>query len=409
MKNLSTHPFRLLLAAAAVAAALAALPAAAQLVRAGAPVPGSMGIPQPEPLITLNIQQKSLGRVLSEMFKQSPYQYRVLADQGAAVYSLNVEKMPLSRALGMLLEQDKRAEPMVFYFTQARDGRGTFTIDREYIELDDIDGELRVSLANARLTRVLPLVFDRIKAKYRVEPDVPPLPISLQLRPTSWDSVLPQVILEAQKRETGLTYSMDGDTVVVHLHKTPVGLPGTPLPEDARRVKLEVTNAPLKDVLAQFFRGSTWKYEVANRVPDVPITYNTQAEPELAVLYGILRQASAKTGSPITYREGKGVLYIEPGSLPGEAVVETRGPAARTFTFSTFSERIKKIAMYIAQSTGTTVTVAPNVPDIPLTYRATNLTADEALRALIEAARGTLPNLSYRQLSPNNYRLEIGN
>ncbi|HEU4754285.1 MAG TPA: hypothetical protein VFU47_14340, partial [Armatimonadota bacterium] len=127
----------LALITAAVALTLAPGAARAQLVRpATSPAPGSMGIPQPEPLITLSIKQKSLGRTLSEVFKQAaPYQYRILALQGPALYSLEADKMPLSQVLKTLLAQDKSKEPMVFYFTRSLAGGGTFTIDREYIEV----------------------------------------------------------------------------------------------------------------------------------------------------------------------------------------------------------------------------------------------------------------------------------
>jgi hypothetical protein len=98
--------------------ALALLPAGAhaQVLRQNtAPVPGSMGVPQPEPLIKLDLQQKTLGRILSEMFKQaSQYRYRLLARQGTSVFSLKADNVPLTQALKTLLAQDKAHEPMVY-------------------------------------------------------------------------------------------------------------------------------------------------------------------------------------------------------------------------------------------------------------------------------------------------------
>src|SRR5579864_2675477 len=245
----------------------ASAPCAAQAPRANGPrvagyVPGSLGVPQPEPKVSLQFPQPvSLGRALAALFRQTPYKYQVIAEQGNTVINAKFERVPLTTALNEILAQDQRKDQLVWTFSP-RDN--LFTIDREFIQIGEVDGENRVSLTNARLTRLLPELFNKMGAKYRIEPDVPAVPITMQLRPSQWSIVLPMVMLEAYRREPGVDYSKDGDTWVVHLHKTPVGLSATGeiLPDAGRLVTLGMTDANLKDTLARLFQGSDWKYQV---------------------------------------------------------------------------------------------------------------------------------------------------
>lgn len=394
-------------AALAVVAFWFAGPAGAQAIRAGSPRPGSMGIPQPEPRITVSVRNRSLGFILNEIFKQAPYRYMLLAETGATVFSLEVRGEPLSRALTMLLEQDRSPEPLVFAFQKLPTGGGVFIINREYIDISSEGGANRVSLSNARLTRVLPEIFRRMRAEYRIEPDVPPVPVTLQLRPADWFEAFVQVLMAAAEVEPTLTYSMDGDTYVVHLHKIP--LAAGPTPEaPARRVNLTLANTPLRDALARLFEGSAWKYQVSDAVRDTPVTCTIDSMPELAALVTILRYASAN-GPLVTYREGRGILYIEPGPLPGAlpSALQRAGGTLRLTTREFKEQKLREVALFIAQDTRTTIRVAPDVPDLPLTFRVEKANAESALRELVRAAQGSLPNLTFRATGPNAYVLEL--
>ena len=202
---------RWLPALGAAAAVLLAAPCLAQTSRnnLNTNVPGTMGIPQPEPTITLSIKQpRSLARVLYEVFKQTPFEYQLLADVGTTAFTLEANKLPLTRVLAQLLGQEKRPDPLVYSFQKNLTGKGgTFIIDREFLEIGMFEGERKVSLANARITRVLPELFKLMKVQGRVEPDVPPVTVTVQLRPEDWENVLPQLMLEAAKKEPSLTYS----------------------------------------------------------------------------------------------------------------------------------------------------------------------------------------------------------
>jgi type II secretory pathway component GspD/PulD (secretin) len=253
-------------------------------------------------------------------------------------------------------------------------------------------------------------------AKYRIEPDVPPVLLTLQLRPDSWPEALPHVIIAGQKQETGLTYSMDQDTYVVHLQKTPTGVNSRGqvlnLP-DLRLVSVNAPGVPLKDALAQVFQGSSWKYQVSSRVPDARVTYSATRQPELAALQGLLRQASTPR-NPITYREGKGVIYIEPGPLAGELVVAPKGtPAAgttvRRTTLNVMKQPLRQVAKLLQEGTGTVIQVAPNVPDVPITIRISDASVNAGLSAILESARGSLPGLTLRTRDTGVYVLELGN
>ena len=410
--------FLSIIAATGGVLSLLAAPAGAQVNRAPSQgsrtpaatyVPGAMGIPQPEPTVTLSMKQKSLARVLYELFKQSRYSYRLLADVGTAVFSIDVNKMPLSEALRTLLAQDKRPDPLVFFFNRSPTGGGEFVIDREYIEIGEEDGERRVSLANARITRVLPMVFERMKVQARIEPDVPPITVSLQLRPDSWAQVLPALMSEASEQEPALTYSLDGDTYVVHIQKTFPGpaaaaaFSGIPI----RRVTLAASGTPLRDVLAQLFQGSGWKYQVADAVKDTRVTYNGTGEAEISALQGVLRHVGTQ-GQQVTYREGKGVLYIEPGPMPGQFEIASRAiPTVLRTTLNLPQRPLKDIAKVIGDTYKTQVTVAPNVPNLRIDYKVSEATLAQAVDALVRAGKVSLPNLTVRQV-PTGHVLQLG-
>lgn len=408
MLNLSPRALGLAPLVLAAGILLTGSPASAQLVRTtSVATPGSMGIPQPEAKINLTVQKRSLSRILADVFKQTTYDYKVIADVGATAFSLDSKGLTLTQALTNLLAQDTRPDPLIFYFTKSPTGAGTFVIDREYLEIGADAGENKVSLANARLTKVLPRVFALMKVKGRVEPDVPPVTISLQLRPDNWAQVLPQIVLEANKVEPTLTYSLEGDTYVVHLHKAPLGLTpsGAAIP-GVRKVQLTLNETPLRDAIGAVLKDSQWKFQVSDTVKDVGVTYSASAEPELSALFNILKQASG-LGGQVTYREGKGVLYIEPGPLPGLAVVPGKGDAAlSTATLDVKQQRLKAVVATIENQTGATIRIAPTVPDLPISLKVTKVRVDEALRALILAARPSLPNISFRQMGPG-YVVEL--
>lgn len=399
-------------AAGALTLIAAAGPCAAQTTRINLnnAVPGSMGIPQPEPVITLSIKQpRSLARVLYEIFKQTPYEYQLLADVGTTAFTVDVNKVPLTQTLTRLLSQEKRPDPLVYSFQKSLTGKGgTFIIDREYVEMGSFEGEKKVSLANARITRVLPDLFKLMNVQGRVEPDVPPVTVSVQLRPDDWSTVLPQLMLEASKKEPSLTYSKDGSTYVVHVQHTPSGAPGSPLPSGAnpRRVKLALNEASLPDAMAQLFQGSTWKYQVADSLKNVMVSYNTANEPELAALYSILRTVSAQGGEQVTYREGKGILYIEPGPLPGQFVVASKNPTVRRTSLNLPRTKLKQACDLVGGALGTKITVAPNVPDVLVSLKLNDATIEEAIQAIQSSAKESLPNLVVRAVG-TGYIVEL--
>lgn len=377
----------------------------------GLHVPGSMGIPQPEPLITLSVKNRSLGRVLADMFRQTRYQYRILAQIGNQLFSLEANRVPLSQALRMVLAQDKSAEPLVFNFNKTLTGGGEFVIDREFIDIARNEGENRVSVANGRINKVLPKIFDLMKVPYRIEEDVPPILISLQLRPNEWSQALPQIVLEANKQEPFLTYSLDKDTYVVHFHKTPVLPVGLNATQAAalKRVKITANNAPFKDVLGQIFQGSRWKYQLADGIKEFNVSYTTSGDTEIGALQSVLKQASEK-GYQITYREGKGgMIYVEPGPLPGEAKVTAKGGiSAEPTTSLSLTDRLSKLATLLGGALMAEVKVAKNVPDLPVMLKIQDASIEQALEALVAAARESIPNLTLRRQG-DTYHIELGN
>jgi type II secretory pathway component GspD/PulD (secretin) len=378
-----------------IAAAFPPAPAAAQ--PAPKSNPGSLGIPQPEPLVTVNLNQVSIARALSELFKQTSYRYQIVAEQGTTRYTLSAEKQPLTKVLTAILDQDKRADPLVFHF-MPRDNM--FTIVREYITLNAVEGENRVGLTNARITRVLPELFKLMgNAKYRIEPDVPAILVTMQARPMQWADALPQIIVDANNKEPALTFSIDNDSYVVHLQKTPIGLSptGSILPDAGRLVSMIKSDMDLRQAINQLFAGSQWKAQISPLIPNLKVNVNATQQPELVVLRQILRSAAIQ-GNSLTYREGMGTLYIEPGYLPGEPYRGNIRPApAKTVSMTAVQQPLKEVVRTISDRSGTTILVDAAVTDVALSVQLANAPIDEALQKLVEAARSRLPQLRYRQ------------
>ena len=105
------------------------------------------------------------------------------------------------------------------------------------------------------------------------------------------------------------------------------------------------------------------------------------------------RGLGATHGMQATYREGKGLLYIEPGPLPGEATVLTARLGARKVTGDFKGKRITEVVQALSQQCGLSIHVAPNVPDVPVTFSVSDVPIEEALRQLQLAAKQSVPSL----------------
>ncbi|MFN3652265.1 MAG: hypothetical protein ACK47B_22020 [Armatimonadota bacterium] len=393
--NLSLRSWAL--AAGAGAAVLMGGSAAAQ--QPASPVPAVVRLPQPEPRITLTQAPRSLGGTLHSIFKQTPYSYSIRATLGPHLFSVSAADQPLSEVLAEVLKQDPEEEALVWSFVPQPNNGGEVRIDREYIDMGPRDGENLVSLTNARLNKVLPRLFELMNVRGRIDPSVPPLLVDLQLRPNNWSQALSQVLMAVGEQEPNLTYSIDGDSYVVHVQKTPVS--------SGRRIEVAASNQPLRTVVAQILNGSNWKLQIAPSVRDVPISYHVQSEPELLALRRVLKLA-AQAGEPVTYREGDGVLHLEPGPLPGEVATALRAEVARTKT-ATFNYRLLGLSSVLAGisgQTGAKIEMAPNIPNLPLTVKADQVGVEVALDMVIAALRESLPALSYRKTGEDAYRVE---
>ncbi len=377
---------------------------AAQLDQSAPPLRTSGSIPQPEPRVTVSLSQKPLGTILYAIFHQTPYRYQLRAQVGAELFSLDVTRVPLGQALSTLFEHDTTGSPITYAFVPASTNNpGTFVIDREYLQVGDTAGEHRVSATRARLTHVLSLVFKAMKARFRIEPDVPQVTVTLQLRPRDWSECIGEVLVEASKEVPGLTYSLDGDTYVIFVQKTgPAG--GAAV----RRVTLTLESVSLREAIGRILSGSQYRYRVSDAVGEAPINYKATDQPEMEALREVLKRA-ADEGTAVTYRDSRGVLLIEPGPLPGRlGTTASLHPASlRAVTLSADRQRLRVVVRTLAAASGASIKVAPTVPDIRVTFDVKNGTVDEALRALLDAARVHLPNLALESSGERAFLLSM--
>jgi len=366
-------------------------------------------IPKPEPLITLKGERMTISRALRAVFRQTPYKYRLSARVGLVFVNIDVKKQPLSKVLQFVLSADRDSKsPLVWKLN-----KDTLTILRENITMGvNQDDEKVITLSNARIGPVLAKLFTLMKVKYRIAPDLPPILVSLSMRPRKWADALPDLMDRAYQTDRRITFSLVKGTYIVHVQRTPVGLSATGrvIRGASRLVTVVGEDMPLREALAKIFDGSKWKVEVDEEVKDTPVTVTADRRPELSVLRSVLQQVAA-VSAPVTYREEGTTLHIEPGPLPGQArlyaQIQDTGEL-RTTSLNVTQQRLRDVVDLLAQSTGAKITVAKNVPDIRVSFRVQNKTIQEALRALIASGRATVPTLGYRMVDPRTFEIALG-
>ena len=366
-------------------------------------------IPKPEPLVTLKGQKLTMSRALRAAFQNTPYKYRLSARVPLTFVKIDVKRRPLSEVLNTILSADKNTRnPLVW-----RRERDTITIVRESITMGVNDeAEKVITLSEARIGPVLARLFKLMKTPYRIQPNVPPILITLTMRPRKWENALPDLMDRAYQQDRRITFSIVKGTYIVHIHQTPIGLSsaGQATRNAGRLVTLASPDTPLREALAKVFEGSKWKIEVAEEVKDTTVNISANKRPELAVLRDVLRQVSA-ISSPITYREGRGTLYVEPGPLPGQAKLYARaldsGELRRT-SLNLTQQKLSDAIKLLAQSTGAKVTIAKNVPDIRISFTVNNVTIEEALRAVVASGRVEVPNLTFRKVDERTFQIRLG-
>jgi hypothetical protein len=341
-------------------------------------------LPTPEPRVTVSFQDRSLSRALQELFASAPVGYRLLASSATPLFHLDVKDAPLSEALSALLAQDGGAEPLVFAL-QTGPGGGQVIIQRETIYVEAVGGSVRLNLVNARLPAVLQRVLTASDLEHRGAETVPPVLVTQTVRARNWREALSMLLINGQRQVPGLTYSRSEGVLVIHVQRH--------LDTTARRLDLNLRQTELRKAIEELFAGSEWRCVVDDAVPQAVITVSATQETEGAVLRAMLAAARG-SGGATTYREEAGVVYIEPGPLPGESEGDALA-SPRTARVSLLCEgrRLREVLRSLAGSSGARIDLAPDVPDLPVYVSVADMPLERAVEAVVARLRTSLPGL----------------
>ena len=190
-----------------------------------------------------------------------------------------------------------------------------------------VDADLR----NLPLREAIRSAFIGSGLQYTVDPNVPNVPVTLNLRDIHFPAMLRLVVRQAAVQIPGLEVAKQDQVYVVSIR--PVSPPAAALPAQPgeavgeRKITLDIRDMPLRDVIALLFKGSGLQYAIDPNVPNVPITLNIRDISVPAALRLIIRQAAVQVPGLTVGKEGDIYLirlrafpaaYVTPASLTRE-------------------------------------------------------------------------------------------
>ena len=165
----------------------------------------------------------------------------------------------------------------------------------------------------------------------------------------------------------------------------------------AQRVTLEVKQTPLRAVFAQFTRLTGFRVVVDPNAPDIPVTLNVRDVSPDALMRIITRQAATAIPGLASGRDGNiYIIRIRPIGDAEEHPVDFGRPDPRLNRKVSLSlERVtlrEAVDQVLARS-GVQYAVDPQVPQGLVSLKVKDVSNFEALRALLEEGRLSIPEL----------------
>jgi hypothetical protein len=164
--------------------------------------------------------------------------------------------------------------------------------------------KVSVGFGQEGLRQALTRVFSLAGAQVSVEPNVPNVPITVNLRNGTLWNCLQQILESAQARTPAGTLRLGqiGEVYVVALlpSAAPEGNANTPSGRTGDRISLKLDEVPLKLAAEALFRGTGYRYTFTPDAEGKTVSLNLQEVP-LDVALGRLAQEASRVGVRLTW------------------------------------------------------------------------------------------------------------
>lgn len=366
--------------------------------------------------ISLNLQSVPFRQALQQAMAGSGFQYAIDPAVPDVPVQLKIREVPLRAGLRLLV---RTAAELVPGLTYSRDGEiFTFVVrptpeqDIEPVKDSRPDPRLNlpvtITLAETPLREALQKLFEPTRVQYSVLPNVPDVPVTLNLERRPAALAIRDALRVASVRLPGLYLVREGEVYVIalrHVAADPVAAGARLGLGVGKRVDLDLKEVPLPVALRELFQGSGINYLIEPNVPNVPITAVLRGvEFETALRLVIRTAATAVPHLDYRVEDGACVIGVRPAGAPAAAAP---APAERKVTLNLKDVPLRNALELLFAGTGIQYSVAPDVPNVPVNVELRQMPVTTALRLLVRQAASALPGLGFVR-SGNTARVFIG-
>jgi hypothetical protein len=188
--------------------------------------------------VTLQATDAPLRRVIEMLFEGSGLQYAVDPNVPDVRINMGVSQAPLREALELVMRLGASQVPGLsytvqdgVYLIQLRPGGGRNPrVPAVTATGEGPNRKLSLNLRDMPLRKAIEMLFTGSGLQWAVEPNVPDVPINLNVRDLNLQAALRLVVRLASAQVPGLTQTRDGDVYVIRIRR-PAVQAGAPIPD----------------------------------------------------------------------------------------------------------------------------------------------------------------------------------
>jgi hypothetical protein len=191
------------------------------------------------------------------------------------------------------------------------------------------DRKLSINFRDVTLREALAQAFEGSHLQYVVEPNVPDVPINLNVRDVSLGALVRLLVRQAALAAPGITNARDGNITVVLMRSRFAPPAIASLPRDAaqKRVTVAFRDVPLREAVEGLFRGTGAQYRLEESVPNLRMSLLLRDVPLAQAFRLFLLQAASLEPGITSVRSGEVVvLRVTPPRPLGPAPAGSREP-----------------------------------------------------------------------------------
>lgn len=178
----------------------------------------------------------------------------------------------------------------------------------------------------------------------------------------------------------------------VALAQTPAKPDAKPIagPGSEAVIDVRLKDAPFRQALKDVFSGSGLQYSIAREIPDVPVSLTLSNVPRRNAIRAVTRQASTAVPG-LTYSLGNGIYMFRIREDVAAAIV-----AATPVSLQLRETPLREALIRLFEGAKQPFSIAPDVPNVPVTLQLSGLPRNAAIRAVMRQASLAQPGLTYQ-------------